>query len=89
MKIVKSEWRSIERRHTIEVNEDLINTIYENATIEEIEEILRQLRNNELNPAVIIEDAALANIELNWVYQNEDDWWANENITYEVIKITE
>ena len=85
MKLIKSEWVSIERQYVLEVNEELINTIYENATVDEIKEILRQLRNDELEPAIIAEDAQIKGLKLNWVYDSEEDWWANENITYQII----
>ena len=47
MRIIKSEWHSVEKRYAIDIDENVINEIYEDATVEEVEEIVRQLKEGE------------------------------------------
>ena len=90
MRVIKSEWHSVERRYAIDIDEDTINEIYPNATVEEIEEIVQQLKNGDLSIETIIEDAYIENIYLDWDWLDEDDWWTDRkggyDITYEVIE---
>jgi len=36
MRIIKSEWHQVEKRYAIDIDENLINEIYEDATVEEM-----------------------------------------------------
>ena len=88
MRIIKSEWHSVERRYAIDINEDLINEIYEDATVEEVEEIMRQLKEGELNASTVIEDAWTNDVTIDWDWLDEDDWWTDRkggyDVTYEI-----
>ena len=88
MRIIKSEWHSVERRYAIDINEDLINEIYEDATVEEVEEIVRQLKEGELNASTVIEDAWTNDVTIDWDWLDEDDWWTDRkggyDVTYEI-----
>ena len=88
MRIIKSEWHSVERRYAIDINEDLINEIYEDATVEEIEEIMRQLKEGELDASTVIEDAWTNDVTIDWDWLDEDDWWTDRkggyDVTYEI-----
>ena len=88
MRIIKSEWHSVERRYAIDIDEDLINEIYEDATVEEIEEIMRQLKEGELDASTVIEDAWTNDVTIDWDWLDEDDWWTDRkggyDVTYEI-----
>ena len=88
MRIIKSEWHSVERRYAIDIDEDLINEIYEDATVEEVEEIVRQLKEGELNASTVIEDAWTNDVDFDWDWLDEDDWWTDRkggyDVTYEI-----
>lgn len=90
MRIIKSEWHQVEKRYAIDIDEDLINEIYEDATVEEIEEIVRQLNEGELNVSTVIEDAHTNSVDIDWDWLDEDDWWTDRkggyDVTYEVEK---
>ena len=84
MRIIKSEWHSVERRYAIDINEDLINEIYEDATVEEVEEIVRQLKEGELDVSTVIEDAWTNDVTIDWDWLDEDDWWTDRKGGYDV-----
>jgi hypothetical protein len=90
MRVIKSEWHSVERRYAIDIDENLINEIYEDATVEEIEEIIRQLNEGELDVSTVIEDAWTNSVDIDWDWLDEDDWWTDRkggyDVTYEVEK---
>ena len=88
MRVIKSEWHQVEKRYAIDIDENLINEIYEDATVEEVEEIVRQLKDGELDVSTIIEDAYNNDVDLDWEWLDEDDWWTDRkggyDVTYEV-----
>ena len=84
MRVIKSEWHQVEKRYAIDIDENLINEIYEDATVEEVEEIVRQLKDGELEASTIIEDAWTNDVTIDWDWLDEDDWWTDRKGGYEV-----
>ena len=88
MRIIKSEWHSVEKRYAIDIDENLINEIYQDATVEEVEEIVRQLQEGELEASSVIEDAWTNDVTIDWDWLDEDDWWTDRkggyDVTYEI-----
>jgi hypothetical protein len=84
MRIIKSEWHQVEKRYAIDIDENIINEIYEDATVEEIEEIMRQLKEGELDASTIIEDASSNDVDFDWDWLDEDDWWTDRKGGYDV-----
>jgi hypothetical protein len=88
MRVIKSEWHQVEKRYAIDIDENLINEIYEDATVEEIEEIIRQLQDGELEASSVIEDAYTNDVTIDWDWLDEDDWWTDRkggyDVTYEI-----
>jgi len=88
MRVIKSEWHQVEKRYAIDIDENLINEIYEDATVEEIEEIVRQLKDGELEASSVIEDAYTNDVTIDWDWLDEDDWWTDRkggyDVTYEI-----
>lgn len=90
MRVIKSEWHQVEKRYAVDIDENLINEIYEDATVEEVEEIVRQLKDGELEASTIIEDAWTNDVTIDWDWLDEDDWWTDRkggyDVTYEIEK---
>jgi hypothetical protein len=84
MRVIKSEWHQVEKRYAIDIDENTINEIYSDATVEEIEEVVRQLNEGELDVSTIIEDAYTNNVDLDWDWLDEDDWWTDRKGGYDV-----
>jgi hypothetical protein len=77
MRVIKSEWHQVEKRYAIDIDENLINEIYQDATVEEVEEIVRQLKDGELEASSVIEDAWTNDVTIDWDWLDEDDWWTD------------
>ena len=88
MRVIKSEWHQVEKRYAIDIDENLVNEIYQDATVEEVEEIIRQLQDGELEASSVIEDAYTNDVTIDWDWLDEDDWWTDRkggyDVTYEV-----
>jgi hypothetical protein len=88
MRVIKSEWHQVEKRYAIDIDENLINEIYQDATVEEVEEVIRQLQEGELEASSVIEDAYTNDVTIDWDWLDEDDWWTDRkggyDVTYEV-----
>ena len=88
MRVIKSEWHQVEKRYAIDIDENLINEIYQDATVEEVEEVIRQLQEGELEASSVIEDAYTNDVTIDWNWLDEDDWWTDRkggyDVTYEV-----
>ena len=87
--IVKSEWHSVERRYSAEIDEDILSEIYPNADEDEIKQMLADLESGELSVDTVIEDAGW-DVDIDWDWLDEDDWWTDRkggyDVTYEVLK---
>lgn len=88
MRVIKSEWHQVEKRYAIDIDENLINEIYQDATVEEVEEVIRQLQDGELEASSVIEDAYTNDVTIDWDWLDEDDWWTDRkggyDVTYEI-----
>jgi hypothetical protein len=88
MRVIKSEWHQVEKRYAIDIDENLVNEIYQDATVEEVEEVIRQLKDGELEASSVIEDAFTNSVDIDWDWLDEDDWWTDRkggyDVTYEI-----
>ena len=88
MRVIKSEWHQVEKRYAIDIDENIINEIYQDATVEEVEEVIRQLQEGELEASSVIEDAWTNDVTIDWDWLDEDDWWTDRkggyDVTYEI-----
>lgn len=87
--LVKSEWHSVEKRYGFEIDEDVLNEIYPDATVEEIEQKLKDLESGNLDPHDVMDDAREEGVDIEWDWLDEDDWWTDRkggyDVTYEVV----
>lgn len=87
--VVKSEWHQVERRYSIEIDEDVLTNIYPDKEEEEIATILSSLEDGTLDVEEVINDAWDEGVDLDFDWMDEDDWWTDRKggyeVTYEVV----
>lgn len=87
--VVKSEWHSVEKRYSAEIDEDILSEIYPDADEDEIAQMLADLESGDLSIETVMEDAGW-DVDIDWDWLDEDDWWTDRkggyDITYEVVK---
>jgi hypothetical protein len=82
--VVKSEWHQVEKRYGLEIDTDLLSEIYPELDEDEIEAKLAELASGEEDIDTILNDAWDNNVDIDWDYLNEDDWWTDRKGGYEV-----
>jgi hypothetical protein len=82
--VVKSEWHQVEKRYAYDIDEDVLNDIYPDATVEEIEIKMLDLISGALDIEEVVNDAWEEGVELEWEWLDEDDWWTDRKGGYEV-----
>ena len=87
--VVKSEWHSVEKRYSAEIDEDILAEIYPEMDEDEISQLLKELECGDISVDTIMEDAGW-DVNIDWDWLDEDDWWNDRkggyDITYEVSK---
>jgi hypothetical protein len=87
--VVKSEWHSVEKRYSAEIDEDILSEIYPDMDEDEINQLLKELESGDMSIDTIMEDAGW-DVNIDWDWLDEDDWWTDRkggyDITYEVVK---
>lgn len=82
--VVKSEWHQVEKRYAFDIDEDVLNEIYPDDTVEEIEQKLKDLESGDLDIEQLISDAWEEGVDIDWDWMDEDDWWTDRKGGYEV-----
>jgi len=82
--VVKSEWHQVEKRYGIEIDADLLSEIYPELDEDEIEAKLAALESGEEDAEEVINEAWNNDVDIDWDYLNEDDWWTDRKGGYEV-----
>lgn len=82
--VVKSEWHQVEKRYGIEIDADMLAEIYPELDEDEIEAKLAALESGEEDVEEVINDASNNDVDIDWDYLNEDDWWTDRKGGYEV-----
>jgi hypothetical protein len=82
--VVKSEWHQVEKRYGLEVDTDLLEQIYPDSNKKEIKKMLSELESGEISIDTIIDDAWENNVDIDWDWLDEDDWWTDRKGGYEV-----
>jgi len=87
--VVKSEWHQVEKRYSIEIDEDVLTDIYPDKEEEEIAIILSGLEDGTYDVEDVINDAYEESVDLDFDWMDEDDWWTDRKggyeVTYEVV----
>ena len=88
VQVVKSEWHQVEKRYDYELDEILLSEIYPDLSEDEIAQLLQNLESGDASIEDIIEDAWENDVDIDWNYMDEDDWWTDRkggyDVTYEV-----
>jgi len=88
VQIVKSEWHQVEKRYSMEVNEDTVREIYSDMDDEEIAALMEEIISGDYDFQQLIEDSNDEKVYLDWDWMDEDDWWTDRkggyDVTYEV-----
>jgi hypothetical protein len=82
--VVKSEWHQVEKRYGADISRELLDEIYPDMEPDELDLMYVQLEAGERDVEEIIEDAWNENIDIDWDYLDEDDWWTDRKGGYEV-----
>jgi len=89
--VVKSEWHQVEKRYGVEIDRDLFGEIYSDIEDEaEIDLMYLQFEAGQLDVGEVIDKAWDEDIDIDWDWLDEDDWWTDRkggyDVTYEVVK---
>lgn len=82
--IVKSEWHQVEKRYGIEIDSDILSEIYPELDEDEIDAKLAELESGDLDIEEVINDAYENNVDIDWNYLDDDDWWTDRKGGYDV-----
>ena len=63
---------------------DLLEQIYPDSNKKEIKKMLSELESGEISIDTIIDDAWENNVDIDWDWLDEDDWWTDRKGGYEV-----
>jgi len=84
VKVVKSEWHQVEKVYGLELDTELLGEIYPELEENELEEKLKGIVDGSVDLDQVIEDAYENNIDIEWDYLDQDDWWTDRKGGYEV-----
>jgi len=82
--IVKSEWHQVEKRYGIEIDADMLTEIYPELDEDAIEAKLAALESGEEDVEEVLNEAWNNDVDIDWDYLNEDDWWTDRKGGYDV-----
>jgi hypothetical protein len=89
VQVIKSEWHSVEKRYSADIDEFVLGEIYPDAEGEELQQMLADLESGDLSIETVLEDAGW-DVSIDWDWLDEDDWWTDRkggyDVTYEVTK---
>lgn len=84
MRIIKSEWHSVEKRYAVEIDEDIIAEVYPDMDEEDIAIVYDKLQSGEITIDEFIADAMNEGVDLDWDWLDEDDWYTDRKGGYDV-----
>jgi len=82
--VVKSEWHQVEKRYGIEIDADTLSEIYPDLNEDEIQAKLDGLESGDEDIDEVINDAWENDVDLDWDYLNDDDWWTDRKGGYDI-----
>ena len=82
--VVKSEWHQVEKRYGIKIDADMLTEIYPELDEDAIAAKLSALESGEEDVEEVINDASNNDVDIDWDYLNEDDWWTDRKGGYDV-----
>ena len=80
---MKSEWHQVESQYTCEIDVHILAEIYPDVEEEELEEMMKALKEGICPIEEVLEAAWEQDVELDWDHEY-DDWWTSRKGGYEV-----
>lgn len=84
MRVIKSEWHTVERRYDFEISLDFLAQVYLDFSDEELETVMEKLQSGEMTIDELMEDAEDAWFDIDWNWLDEDDWVTDRKGGYDV-----
>jgi hypothetical protein len=83
MRVIKSEWHQVEKRYDCEISISDIMAVYD-CDEDVADEIYAELVSGEREIETFLDDGRENNIDFDWDWLDEDDWWTDRKGGYEV-----
>jgi len=84
VKVVKSEWHQVEKVYGLELHSELLSEIYPDLDEDELIAKLSDEQSGQVDMDEVINDAYENDIDIEWDYLNQDDWWTDRKGGYEI-----
>lgn len=84
VKVVKSEWHQVEKVYGLELDNDLLSEIYPDLDDTEIENKLKGIEDGSVDIDEVFNDAMENDVDIDWDYLDQDDWWTDRKGGYEI-----
>ena len=84
VKVVKSEWHQVEKVYGLVIDIDLLQEIYPDKEEQELQVILDGIEDGTYDLDDVFNDAYENDVEIDWDYLDQDDWWTDRKGGYEV-----
>lgn len=82
--VIKSEWHQVEKRYGFEMTREFLDEVYPDLEPDELDLKFQLLEAGEIDFEEVINDAWDENVEIDWEWLDEDDWWTDRKGGYEV-----
>lgn len=83
VQIVKKEWHQVMREFVYELTIDDLEQIYPDASGDELQQKLEDIKSGELDIDDLTDDAMDADVYFDWDHV-DDDWWTDRKGGYDV-----
>ena len=83
VKIIKSEWHQVEKRDSFELDLDILEEIYPDATDKELNAKLKGIEDGVIEVSDVIDDAYNEGVDIDWDHEY-DDWWTDRKGGYDI-----
>lgn len=83
VQLVKKEWHQVMREFVYELTIDDLEQIYPDASGDELQQKLEDVKSGELDIDDLLSDASDADVYFDWDHV-DDDWWTDRKGGYDV-----
>lgn len=83
VQIVKKEWHQVMREFSYELTIDDLEQIYPDASGDELQQKLEDIKSGEIDIDDLTDDAMDADVYFDWDHV-DDDWWTDRKGGYDV-----
>jgi hypothetical protein len=83
-RVIKSEWHSVEKRYSLDIDEVVVAEVYPDMDEDEVEARLKEIESGDYSVDEFLADAESEGIDFDWDWLDEDDWWTDRKGGYDV-----